>query len=241
MALPAFDLAIVRDDLGIIGTVNDAWLNRRIAAIWAAIENYTHRSLGPVTEYIDDWARLVESGDTFIAPPYPPSRKVSHYLNNFPVTEIVSGTFNGTVVSLPEMYVDYKTGLVQSFTGISGLYDLGRVLVSNSAKVRYKAGFATIPPDIYEVVISVLKTFWSTRKLEISSGGVGGGMASIINVTDVGSVEFSHAPGSAYEIALLKGKDIDPILGPFSSVLDHYRDFRQILGGVARPFTTVLP
>ena len=65
-------------------------------------------------------------------------------------------------------------------------------------------------------------------------------MPTRINAIDVGEVDVSPAPTSSSMQATRRGTPPDPLLGPYTMLLDPYIDWRSMIGG-AYPSTEPLP
>src|SRR4051812_13519168 len=89
----------IKDDLGIDAddTSHDAWLDRRIAAIWARMEQHTGRLLAsPPALYVDDWSLAIDANVHKAAPPVLASQaRGSAFLRVFPVVGITALSLNG--------------------------------------------------------------------------------------------------------------------------------------------------
>lgn len=247
MTTPAIDIAIIKDDLGITGGADDAWLSRRIDAIWEKFQEYTHRELGPVESFTDDWSRVFEQGELWGFPPYGCGPRASIYLTHFPVVEITAAMLDGVAVAdLTQILVDKKTGLIQSISGVAGSHDLSRELAGRRFSITYTAGLGNdlgedIPKPLYEAVIGILAQMYAVRKNASSGIGVGGTFATSIVVQDVGQVNLG-ANSTAFEHAAMKGTNLtDPFLGPYTSMLEPYVDRRLALAPKGRPTSVKNP
>lgn len=231
------DLAELKDDLGITGTGDDAWLQRRIEGVLAAMQSYTHRYIGDVVTFEDDFSRIVDGSRLWIAPPYPALMRVTPRLRNWPVTEIVSATNNGNTVDPASVLFNATTGEILSIEGAPAV-DLSRSLIG-AVVIRYKAGWAAIPRDLYEILRAVIANQYTLRKANAAGGlSIGGLGVTAIQVPDVGSVQLGNG-ASAFEQSASKGGAIDPILGPYTRSLDPY--FVPVIGDRAYPETRLIP
>lgn len=230
------ELAELKDDLGITGSADDAWLSRRVAGVLSAMANYTHRYIGDVATFEDDFTRIVDASRLWIAPPYPALMRVSPKLAMIPVVEIVSGTNNGAAITPSNVLFNPKTGAITSIEG-GVATDLARSLIG-AVVIRYKAGWPAIPRDLYEALVGIIRNQWTLRKANAAGGlNIGGLAVESIQVPDVGSVQLGTG-GTVFEQASGKGS-IDPILGPWRAVLDPY--FSPVIGDVTRPETRLIP
>jgi hypothetical protein len=235
------DLAILKDDLGIdpADTSNDAWLQRRVNGVWQRMETYTARSLSsPPSGFVDDWGELVINDRVQQQPPLWNNMRprASVFLRQFPVLSINGVELNGTPIDPSFAIVDNKTGKLFGLDG-SSLYarDLGVLLPSARAKVTYMAGWAELPADLYEVLLQAMEVQWNSRLAQES--GLGGGNVNEVQVQDVGSFKMSST--NAFTTAANKGAGaLDPMLGPYTAILDNYVDWRAMLGLATFPTTT---
>lgn len=228
------DLAALKDDLGITGSADDAWLNRRIAGTLSAMANYTHRYIGPVATFEDDFTRLVDQGRYFVWPSFPSTYRITPYLAQRPITEIVSATNDGASIDVDDILFDPITGELYSLSGAPAS-NISRDLAGHWV-IRYKAGWDVLPADLYEALKEIIGNGYQIRKANAGGGlSIGGLAIQAIQVPDVGSVQLGGA-SSAFVGAATKGA-IDPILGPFVRTLDPY--FKPVVGG-AVPVSTLI-
>lgn len=223
-------LADIKADLGITASTDDAWLQRRIAAIWARMEVYTSRRLcAPPATFVDDWGTVVSTAPVWPVPPivrHPP--RASVFLRYFPVVSIEQVELDGAPFVTVPMF-DGKTGKVLSVYDASPWAgDMSTALRNGRAKITYTAGWATVPPDLYEIVLGAIQPLWSAKR----GGGIPGvaGNVTGINVMDVGSVELAEASLFVSSASKTGGGTGDPLLGPYANMLDLYIDHRSRLG-----------
>jgi hypothetical protein len=235
--LAPVDLARIKDDLGIPAdnTSSDAWLARRIDGIWSRMQAYTGRPLLLASTWTDDWGRLITNQPAYVEPPLIAAwASGSVFLRVFPVQSIAKATFNG--VELDKSRVLFESGSGK-LIGLEGApCDLRRALIGGRVAIDYEAGFAELPPDLYEVVLGALTPQWTAR--QAAQGGVApdGFLPTRISATDVGEIELSPAANFFVDQSGRRGA-ADPLLGPFAMLLDPYVDWRTMLGG-AYPATT---
>jgi hypothetical protein len=232
------DLGTVKDDLGIPpgDTSNDAWLQRRIDGIWSRFQSYTARPLTLASGWVDDWGELIQSAPARNEPPLISAHaSASVFLRVFPVQQIIKLTLNGTEQNVARVIFDRGDGKLIGLDGYA--CDLRRALVYGRARVEYVAGYDELPPDLYEAMIGTLTPLWTARQAS-QSGGMPG-VPTRINAIDVGEIELSSA-ANAFVDATLKGvRTTDPLLGPYTALLDPYIDWRSMIGG-AYPMTVAL-
>jgi gp6-like head-tail connector protein len=233
-------LADIKADLGITTNTDDAFLQRRINGVWALMERYTGRALSiPPAQFIDDWGRIVRvNGQEPLPLSYRFLPRATVFLRYVPVVSIDALEIDGAASPAAGVTFDPKTGKL--FTLTEGhACDVSHRLLQARAKITYKAGWAQVPADLYEIVMSVVQVAYAGKQ----SGGATGmpGTISAINVTDVGSVDV--ASGSPFVQAATKGTGaVDPILGPYTSVLDSYVDHRNLqIGSALFPVTEAVP
>lgn len=232
-------LADIKSDLGITDSASDEWLGRRIAGIWSRMEHYTSRALcSPPQTFIDDWGLISFNGTQLPSPPatwVPP--RASVFLRYFPVVSIEAIEHDGAAGDPTKVRWDGRTGKLFNFDQVWA-EDLGPFLFNSRTRVTYKAGWAELPGDLYEIVLGSMQALWSGRGGSSGSGGVQGTI-NTINVVDVGSVELGQ--GNAFVESTLKGVRVsDPLLGPYTSLLDLYVDERNLLGWQGQPSTTAV-
>lgn len=238
MTAPPDVLDTIKDDLGIEpeDTTHDAWLTRRIAGIWARIEQHTGRWLAsPPASFLDDWSLTIESNVHKVMPSVLAAQpRATAFLRVFPVVSITSLTLNGNAVNPALVRFDAASGRLLAIDGVQAA-DLGAVLLG-VAKVTYTAGWSAVPADLYEVIVGAVAPQWDARRA-LDVGLVPG--ATSVSVQDVGSVDFGG--GNPFVEAAAKtgaGSVTDPLLGVFASNLDTYVDWRSMLGASTYPVTT---
>jgi hypothetical protein len=229
------DLDTVKEDLGVVGTADDAWLQRRIDGLWARFQRYTLRPLYTVQRWRDDWSVNVIP-HAHIAPPVSPVATV--FLRVYPVVSIESVTIAGSTVDPATVKFDAESGRLLGFDG--NAFDLGHYLRSSGAVIEYSAGFVEVPADLYETLVGALAVQWNTRQAQASGLTLGGAIPRRIETADVGAMEVGTlAPNYFVERSTIGGVD-DPMLGPYARMLDPYVDYRSSFGAPT-PTTTVVP
>jgi hypothetical protein len=235
------DLDVLKDDLGIPAddTTHDAWLQRRVDGLWSQFEIYTSRPLrAPPTGWVDDWGQTITNAQPHIEPAYlQPQPSASVYLGVFPVAAITKVTLNGADVDVSKVVFEASSGKLLSLVGPPPL-DLRTQLLGGQARVEYSAGFDTLPSALYEALLGALQPMWAMRKAVDSGLAVGGLLPARINVLDVGDVDFAPG-GPSFASSAAKGGG-DPLLGPYTAVLEPFVDYRSMLGGPL-PSTVALP
>jgi hypothetical protein len=241
MADPALlgpvDLATIKDDLGIPAdnTSSDAWLARRIDGIWSRMQAYTGRPLLLASTWTDDWGRLITNHPAPVEPPLIaawPSASV--FLRVFPVKSIAKVTFNGEQLDVSRVLFEQGSG---KLIGLDGWpRDVRHALIGGRVAIDYEAGFAELPPVLYEVLLGALTVQWTARQAAASGVAPGGFLPTRINATDVGEIDLSPAANFFVDQSGRRGAT-DPLLGPFAMLLDEFVDWRTMLGG-AYPATT---
>jgi hypothetical protein len=229
--------------LGITDSASDAWLAGRIAGIWARMEVYTSRALcSPPQQFIDDWGNISNTQRIAGEPPsfwYPPSGSV--FLRCFPVVSIDEVISNGaTPVDPAGVRFDKRTGKLFTLSD-QWATDLSVVLRSSQARITYKAGWAEVPADLFEVVLGAIQPLWKAKS---TGGGTAGGLAGAITgitVADVGAVEIAEANLFVSSAAKSGGGSGDPLLGPYANMLDVYIDHRVRIGNEGQPTTDAVP
>jgi len=237
------DIDIIKDDIGMPAgdTSDDAWLQRRIEAVIAAFRKYTHRWLYPLAEFTDDW-RLIPFEQ--VALRFPPGRAgtfdgVSNFLKEIPVKEILECKLNNNDTIPPDtIQFNPRTGELTGTMppGQWSSFPISKML----PMIKYSAGYETLPPDLYDCMIGILTSLWSMRSLQKSGLDIGGQIPSNITVDDVGSVKLGGMSFAGSPFATMGKDPMDPLLGPFTSTLDGYKDYRAIIAGFGIPVCTFL-
>lgn len=224
----------IKDDLGIAGTEDDAWLTRRIAGVWARMENYCGRSLdSPPVAYVDDWSKVILNGQHRNAPPILAfENRASVFLRHFPVVEVSAIKINNAAIDAALVRFDSASGKLVNLNGESYAVDLGQQLLLGGAVITYAAGFEELPPDLYECLLGAMTVLYGARQAQAAGGGAGAGM-SAINVVDVGSIDFGNP--NTFADAALKRSNLDPLLGPYVTLLDTFVDWRSMTGAYSYP------
>jgi len=232
-------LADIKADLGITDNASDAWLQRRIDGAWARMEKYTARALAaPPAAFVDDWGKIVSTAQHH---PVPPSwdyhaGRASVFLRYFPVVSIDELRLDGAVVPDPTTVVfDAKTGKLFSVETSAGVVDLSARLRGANARITYKAGWTTLPPDLYEIVLGVITTQWAAKGS--SATGIGG-VVSSVSLGDVGSIDLTQGNAFVVNAGRSAAGSVDPLLGPYIAMLDDYVDHRSLLGWEGQPTTS---
>jgi len=229
---PVWDLEILKDDLGIPAgdTSQDAWLTRRMNETLDAIRDYTARFLTPITTFIDDWTNV---DDVRLAQAYPPGRAGnSIYLSQFPVVSIEACETNGTIDPASVLF-DPRTGQLKG-TGIGYT-----PLSFQNSKVTYRAGYDKLPSPIYSVMLGIMTNLYSARRSMQTTGGLSIGGIDSVSLADVGQLKFS-SPSYGFDSNMSGYEGMDPILGPYTKVLDGYKDWRNKLGLAGFPQHSIL-
>jgi len=239
-----YDLATIKDDIGMPpgDTSNDEWLARQIAGVWARFERYTSRMLAvPPATYVDDWGQISSTMASWTEPPALDRGPIgSPFLRCCPVVSIDAVESNAQTLDPAGVQFEIATGKLFTLQSPSyGGHDVSRELLSGRVKITYKAGWAEIPPDLYQALVGVLGVMWGQRSGQ-QAGGAGGGVKSI-NVVDVGTVELG-TEGNAFVASTMKGVRIeDPLLGPWAYLLQEYIDYRVQIGSPLIPTTVYVP
>lgn len=245
LAAPPSLLAILKDDLGIAAgdTTNDAWLQRRIDGVWARMEKYTSRRLcAPPAAFIDDWGLIVVNAPSQPVPPalmFPPGASV--FLRYFPVAAISAITMDGAAGNQAGVRFDPNTGKLLGLTpGALYAEDLSCRLIGSRARITYTAGWAAVPGDLYELVLGTIQPMWQQHSTQTAGLPINGRITSI-DVMDVGSIGVES--GSQFVAAASKNASgsADPLLGPYTALLDHYVDHRVRIGHALMPVTVPGP
>lgn len=142
-------LADFKTEMGLSGTVDDAWIELKIAQASAAIASACRRVFVS-QDYLETW-RL--------------DCVLSLRLSRYPVTAISAVTENGTIVAADDRELDGDAGLLWR------LVDDVRTVWRTKIVVAYTAGYDAaadpdenpIPADLAGVCVSVVKRLWHQR------------------------------------------------------------------------------
>jgi hypothetical protein len=238
-------LDMIKEDLGIppTDTTNDAWLQRRIDGVWARFEKYCCRLLpSPPAKFLDDWGAISNVQSNWVQPPAIDFCGIgSPMLRYCPVVSIEAITSNGQSLDATKVKFEAATGKLFSLDDQMA-HDVSYGLRAGAVQITYLAGWATVPPDLYEALLGCVAPLWQSRLGQQAGGGMGGGTVSSISVVDVGQIDFSS--GSAFEQAAMKGistGDRDPLIGPYTMMLNNYMDVRVQMGSPLIPTTVPVP
>jgi len=235
------DLATIKDDIGMdpADTTNDAWLQRRIDAVLENFRQYTHRWLYPLAVFTDDWRPIPYERIGLRFPPGSAGTAwgVSNFLKEFPVKSIDSITDNqGTVIDPAMIRYDGLSGELLSQT-TDNQYCIHPVS-QQLPIIQYQAGYEILPSDLYDAMIGILQSLWSVRSTQKSGLGIAGMIPQQVTIADVGTVRLTGSPYTGSVFTEVGGKTImDPLLGPYGSTLDSYKDWRNIIAAFGRPVT----
>lgn len=232
------DIQLVKDDLGITGTADDAWLQRRMDALWSHMEDYCSRPLQPPLLYEDNWSEIAQPWQPHV--PWPPAPTASVFLRRFPVLSIAQATINGDAAYDVAKIVFDAAGKLLSVDGPGLVTDLSYFLPSARAVIQYVAGLDPIPASLYEAMLGALSVQWANRQAVQSGLAVGGFLPSRINATDVGSIDLDQAPNYLVDQASRAGRVADPLLGPYVGLLEPYVDWRAMTGSAAYATTKLI-
>jgi hypothetical protein len=233
------DLTTLKDDLGIVGNEQDAWLTRRVDGVMARFEKYTSRRLAvPPATFVDDWGLLADQLRVWNEPPVLNREpRGSRFLRCFPVASIEAIKINDQDHDAAAVKFSPKTGELFTLTANQLAHDCGVELWNGRARITYKAGWATLPADLYEALLGIIQPLWAARQAQ--TAGIGAGAISSINVVDVGSVEVGDGLNPLVTASTRSpGNAVDPLLGPWITLLDQYVDLRVKIGSTIMPVTT---
>jgi hypothetical protein len=147
------------------GTFNadDVLLTRMISAVGAYIENVLNRTItaASYTETLDS------------------NGKQKLMLKNYPVNSITSLVISD--VTIPAFSSSTGTGYAYDSNGMLRVYGYAFTLGCQNVVVTYNAGYATVPYDLEQVVISVLSRRYRERdRIGHQSKSIGGETVTFI-------------------------------------------------------------
>jgi len=148
-------LSDVKTELGITGTTDDAWLSSVIERASAAAAQYCNRVFAAETVKDEFWPQ--RDGYPWIIP----GGIAPLQLTRWPVSAVDSVLENSVALSAPSDYrVDAAPGRLIRIGGEG----YPRKWPAWPISVQYIAGFATIPYDIQDAVVRMVKSRWFQRK-----------------------------------------------------------------------------
>jgi len=204
-------LAQMKTYLGETTTDYDDFLTQQLAVVNNSIENYCGRKFDPLT-YIQTFYR--DSIEQNIVP----SISLFHY----PVTAITTIQNEDA-----ETYTNYRlkgnSGKLTA-TNDSG-YKSCWFQNYNQLEVTYDAGYTTMPPELQQVVYSIVAESYNKKKAGIDVGF--GNNVQRISVAGVMSLDFDYTLNSNE-----RKNGFGMILGDWLNVLDYYRSERPVLGEI---------
>ena len=152
-------LAVVKDELKKTDTKDDGTLQRFLTSASLAVQQYCNRVFQVEVVLDEFWPQrdgypgLVRGG---LAP---------LQLSRFPLTAVASVVEDGTTLTVATDYrIDYAKG--QLIRLDSNPYP--RSWPSLAIAVQYSAGFATIPNDVADAVVRMIKQRWFARGVDTS-------------------------------------------------------------------------
>jgi hypothetical protein len=226
-------------------TTNDAWLQRRIDGIWARFEKYCCRLLPvPPATFVDDWGAISQVQSNWVEPPaidYAPLG--SPFLRYCPVVSIEAVTANGQELDPTKVMFEPASGKLFALDTAQWGHDVSVGLRAGSVQITYTAGWDEVPPDLYEALLGCLAPLWGARQGQQAGGSIaGGGTLSSISVVDVGQVDFdASSPFLTNAMRGVAGPGAgDPLIGPWTTLLNNYMDVRVQMGSPLIPTTTRL-
>lgn len=157
---PAADLKLVslsdvKAELGISASTDDAWLTKVIERASAAAVQYANRQFA--SEVVKDEFWPQRDGYPWIIP----GGVRPLQLSRWPVTAVATVTENGeTLTADTDFRSDGRVGQLFRLDGSGYTKKWPAFPIS----AQYTAGFATIPADVQDAVIRMVKARWFTRK-----------------------------------------------------------------------------
>lgn len=148
-------LSDVKTELGLSGSADDAWLAAAISRASAAAAQYCNREFVSETVKDEFWPER---------DPYPfqvPGGLAPLQLTRWPVSEVATVTeAEQDMTDGTDFRADLKVGQLIRLDG--SLYPTS--WLPRPILVQYTAGFSTIPADVQDAVIRMVKARWFTRQ-----------------------------------------------------------------------------
>ena len=190
--------------LGEATTTYDAFLTRQLNLMTSVIQNYCRRIFE-----VDDYVETLYRQDV------PQSERLMLY--NYPVNSIASIVYDTTNTLSPSEYRLNKSGGFLLPTGINP-FSWSDVMV-----ITYNAGYTTIPPEIEEVMYSIVGQRYNKNKAGVDLNF--GSDVQRISVPGTLSIDFDYSlqnneRKSAFGV----------LLGEYINVLDFFRSERTLVG-----------
>lgn len=198
-------------------TTQDEWLTARANAALAAMRRYCRRWLWPASQFRDAFL----NDERYLC--FRCGGQVA-VLAEIPVVEIISVVSDGA----PQPAAEFQAASTGRLLRKQGT-NLVPVVSFAQLLVDYVGGYVDLPPDIYEAIAGVVKRAWASTE---AGSAEAIGRADKLTVFDVGSVEFSGGGGAFYEgeAKVPTGVSWNPILGPWTGLLESYRDYSRGIG-----------
>jgi hypothetical protein len=151
------DVPTFKSELKITGSADDAWIARAIGAASAAIQNYCNRIFAAQTIQDqfwfekDSWPRIVRDDIARLQ------------LSDWPIISVTSVTEGANAVALVEgtdFLIDAPKGQLIRLNQFGNPHDWR----CSPVVAVYQAGYATIPGDVAEAAILLVKMSWFARE-----------------------------------------------------------------------------
>jgi len=169
---------------------SDAEIDASLSHVQAMVEAFLDRLLG---------AQAHTEVFTFVSPE-------PLLLRQWPVTTLTSLDKDGTAVDVTEVVVDKARGI---------LHHRNLLNWAEQVTVTYTAGYATCPPDLKAVIVS-LTTARLAGELDVNGPASARGVKKD-TVYGVSAIEYDPSPLAKAQL------DFYPELGPYVRVLERYQ------------------
>jgi len=198
---PLITLADLKTALGIVDTTQDAELNRLINVYSQAIENYTER-------------QMCETDREVVYIPRSTCHMRKMQVPQWPIITVTSLMIDGIEITDAEYAVNDLTGYIYPLRGDGWT-------INSYAHLEYSSGYAPIPADLQNVMISLCGS-------ALNSGASTGDVGPLKSMRVEGAVteQYYDARESTTSTASTSGAED---IGKFYSVLDYYRGERAFV------------
>jgi hypothetical protein len=197
-------------------TAHDNELKALFETALAAARAYTGRWLYPLARFSESFQPLGNCcGGCGCSPVV---------VSEVPVKSVESAVRNGTPLDAASVFIN-SAGVVYERPGllVFPLQPFARL------ELVYLAGFEVLPAEVAEALCQVAASAGGATV--VAAGGTApAAPVKKFTVFDVGAVEYATAAGSFYSAELAAPGSANAILGPWTTMLDPYRDVSKSLG-----------
>lgn len=208
-------LADMKTYLGISGTTYDNFLTEQLTLVSDAIEAYTKRKFAQAT-----WEEVLYSSD------YAFNGKFKTY--HFPIISVTSilDQDDVAIVGADDYRIHKPTGTITRKSG----YFFG----TEETKIRYVAGYATIPPLIQAAVKSLVSERYNKKVSGVDLNF--GSDVQRISIPGAIAIDFDYSLQNNDRATAFGG-----ILGSQLNNIDYFRSERALIGSTKLTYIETVP